>query len=85
MRLQAKIGDAALVLTILQSKGMEFDDVILYNFFTESSCPSSIRCLGSLVNPTKEPFDSIKHAALCSELKHLYVAITRARITLSIR
>ncbi|KAH8693394.1 hypothetical protein GQ44DRAFT_832739 [Phaeosphaeriaceae sp. PMI808] len=84
MRLQAQIGDAALVLTILQSKGMEFDDVILYNFFSESSCPSSIRCLGSLVSPTKEPFDRIKHAALCSELKHLYVAITRARITLSI-
>ena len=33
-RLQAEIGDLALVLTILQSKGMEFDDVILWDFFT---------------------------------------------------
>ncbi|KAH0545413.1 hypothetical protein FGG08_000554 [Glutinoglossum americanum] len=83
--LQAKIGDIALVLTILQSKGMEFDDVLLYNFFTESSCPSSLRCLGSLVGLTGGTvFDARKHIVLCSELKHLYVAVTRARITLSL-
>ena len=27
---------AAIVLTIFESKGLEFDDVVLYNFFTDS-------------------------------------------------
>jgi len=26
----------AIVLTIFESKGLEFDDVLLYNFFTDS-------------------------------------------------
>lgn len=34
--LQKKVKDFALVLTILQSKGMEFEDVFLYDFFTTS-------------------------------------------------
>ncbi|OCL09185.1 hypothetical protein AOQ84DRAFT_221144 [Glonium stellatum] len=83
-RLQAEIGDVALVLTILQSKGMEFDDVILWDFFTGCRCPASVRCLGALVKGAAGDFDAKKHAALCSDLKHLYVAITRARIQLSI-
>ncbi|KAH0558796.1 hypothetical protein GP486_004564 [Trichoglossum hirsutum] len=102
--LQEEIGDIALILTILQSKGMEFDDVLLYNFFSESSCPSSLRHLGTLVGATEgSVFDSKKHMVLCPELKvfdllsfpvflrdanlatkHLYVAVTRARIQLSI-
>ncbi|KAI9768773.1 MAG: hypothetical protein M1839_003958 [Geoglossum umbratile] len=82
--LQAQIGDVALVLTILQSKGMEFDDVILFNFFMESPCPASLRILGSLAGMGGSvEFDALKHMVLCSELKHLYVAITRARIQLS--
>ncbi|KAJ5166413.1 DNA helicase UvrD-like C-terminal [Penicillium canariense] len=32
-KLQSQIGEIALVLTILESKGMEFDDVLVYNFF----------------------------------------------------
>lgn len=35
--LQGKVGSFALVLTILQSKGMEFEDVFLYDFFTTGS------------------------------------------------
>ena len=83
-QLQAKIGDTALVLTILQSKGMEFDDVILWNFFTVlgSDNPAGLRSLRDLVEGTKGAFDSRKYAGICSELKHLYVAITRARIQL---
>ena len=61
-RLQAEIGDAALVLTILQSKGMEFDDVILWDFFSGCPCPAGVRCLGALVNGTAEDFDAKKHA-----------------------
>jgi ATP-dependent exoDNAse (exonuclease V) beta subunit len=59
--LQDEIGDAALVLTILQSKGMEFDDVLLYDFFTKCSCPSSIRCLGLLADEHSGIFDAKKH------------------------
>ena len=61
-RLQAEIGDVALVLTILQSKGMEFDNVILWDFFTGCPCPASVRCLGALVKGAAGDFDAKKHA-----------------------
>ena len=79
-KLQAELGDKALVLTILQSKGMEFEDVFLWNFFTDSPCPGGWRCLKT----KPENFDTKRHAGMCSELKHFYVATTRARIRLSI-
>ncbi|KAJ5519217.1 DNA helicase UvrD-like C-terminal [Penicillium expansum] len=78
-KLQTQIGDIALVLTILESKGMEFDDVLVYDFFGSSGLGSSYRCLHMLVQVARAQFDSQKHAALCSELKSLYVAVTRAR------
>ena len=59
--LQAEIGDVALVLTILQSKGMEFDDVILWDFFTGCPYPASVRCLGALVKGVAGEFDAKKH------------------------
>ena len=82
-RLQAQIGDAALILTILESKGMEFDDVILWNFFSECPDQAGLRSLQTL---EEEPaiFDSKRHGGMCSELKNLYVAITRARVQLFI-
>ena len=82
-KLQAEFKDKALVLTVLQSKGMEFEDVFLWNFFTDSPCPSGWRCLDTLKTKSGN-FDSTKHAGMCSELKQFYVAITRARIRLSI-
>lgn len=78
-KLQTQIGEIALVLTILESKGMEFDDVLVYDFFGGSGLGSSYRCLSMLVQQGQNQFDSQKHAALCSELKSLYVAATRAR------
>ena len=77
--LRDQIGDVALILTILESKGMEFEDVILWNFFSECPDQAGIRSLEILA---KEPgnFDSRKYSGMCSELKHLYVAITRARV-----
>ena len=35
-KLQAALGRSSLVLTILESKGMEFDDVFLYDFLSTS-------------------------------------------------
>ena len=81
-RLQGKIGDIALILTILDSKGMEFDDVIIWDFFTSSPDPSGVRCLSALITDARPAFDGRKHSGMCSELKHLYVAITRARTQL---
>ncbi len=81
--LQGQIGDTALVLTVPESKGMEFDDVILWDFFTGCSDQAGVRSLNALKNePAK--FDPRIHAGMCSELKHLYVAITRARVHLYI-
>ena len=78
--LQAEIGDIALILTILDSKGMEFDDVILWDFFTSSPDPSGVRCLHTLATDKPSAFDVQRYSGMCSELKHLYVAITRAKI-----
>ena len=74
------IGEAALVLTILQAKGMEFEDVVLFNFF--HSTPDSVgwRNIQRSTMDESSTFDAVKHVALCSELKNLYVAITRARL-----
>jgi len=48
----------AIALTIFEAKGLEFDDVLLYNFFTDSlvcfltylakNCVSTSRCVGTL-------------------------------------
>ena len=61
-RLQAEVGNVALILTILQSKGMEFDDVVLWNFFTDCPYPSGLRSLGTLGGKeTTTSFDARKH------------------------
>lgn len=70
-KLQKKIGEIALVLTILESKGMEFDDVLAYDFFSGSSLHRSYRCLRLLTRGERNIFDSQKHAVsliflLCS-------------------
>lgn len=81
--LQDQIGDVALIFTILESKGMEFDDVILWDFFTRCPDQVGVRSLTTL-NERPTDFNSRKHSGMCSELKHLYVAVTRARIQLFI-
>lgn len=60
-RLQKQIGEIALVLTILESKGMEFDDVLAYDFFSGSDLGSSYRCLHLLARGAKSQFDSQRH------------------------
>ena len=60
--LKSKIGDVALTLTILESKGMEFNDVLLYNFFSDSEQGPSYRSLYMLLGADRKNFDAIKHA-----------------------
>ncbi|KAH6917678.1 hypothetical protein BKA70DRAFT_1556138 [Coprinopsis sp. MPI-PUGE-AT-0042] len=94
-----EIGDIGIVMTLYDSKGLEFDDVLLYQFFEDSTLDlSRWRVLLNLLPGQMAPkFDDVRHAGLCSEgklllglpleqrqlmssqLKFLYVAITRAR------
>jgi hypothetical protein len=56
LRLKDAIGEFALILTIMESKGMEFEDVLLYDFFATSQCTSAFRVLAN----SKE-LDEVKH------------------------
>ncbi|KAL8914803.1 MAG: hypothetical protein Q9171_000639 [Xanthocarpia ochracea] len=78
-RVKASIGNIALILTILQSKGMEFDDVVLFDFFTSCPTPEGWRSLPEVLGDEAGAYDSRRYAAMCTELKQLYVAVTRAR------
>jgi hypothetical protein len=94
-----------LAMTILESKGLEFDDVFLWNFLTDSRAKKEWRLvLSFLVQQNAEEHDRLEkasyserdgkiagmlrsmdfneqaHQILCCELKHLYTAITRARV-----
>ncbi|XP_043696346.1 uncharacterized protein LOC122646811 isoform X1 [Telopea speciosissima] len=82
------IGKQALVLTILECKGLEFQDVLLYNFFGTSPLKNKWRVVyeymkeQDILDPSSPKFPCFnvtKHNVLCSELKQLYVAITRTR------
>ncbi|WJX69972.1 hypothetical protein P8452_54132 [Trifolium repens] len=83
------VGKQALVLTILECKGLEFQDVLLYNFFGATPLKNRWRVIYEYMNEKDmlEPaesksypsFNDSKHNILCSELKQLYVSITRTR------
>lgn len=70
-KLQKQIGEIALVLTILESKGMEFDDVLAYDFFSDSDIGSSYRCLHLLAQGDRKHFDSQKHAVCVDAIASL--------------
>ncbi|KAH7516697.1 hypothetical protein FEM48_Zijuj10G0162600 [Ziziphus jujuba var. spinosa] len=83
------IGKHALVLTIMECKGLEFQDVLLYKFFGSSPMQNQWRVIyeymqtRNLIEPDSaksfQSFNEAKHKLLCFELKQLYVAITRTR------
>ncbi|KAF9524672.1 hypothetical protein CPB83DRAFT_909779 [Crepidotus variabilis] len=82
--LRQQVGEIGLIL-----QGLEFDDVLLYKFFEDSTVDlSQWRVVLNLLEKASQAvvsglpapaFDEIKHAGVCSELKFLYVAVTRAR------
>eukprot|EP00899_Mesostigma_viride_P025252 jgi/Mesvir1/5911/Mv00680-RA.1 len=89
-RVKQQVGRGALVLTALESKGLEFKDVLVMDFFHQSPLGGQWRVIydymkecgealdgGDSVHAPK--FDATRHAALCPELKKLYVVSTRAR------
>jgi ATP-dependent exoDNAse (exonuclease V) beta subunit len=59
----------ALILTIFESKGLEFDDVLVYNFFSDSDFPRW-RVIQQL--DTYHGFDSKRDYGLCHDLKGIY-------------
>ncbi|XP_071714348.1 uncharacterized protein [Rutidosis leptorrhynchoides] len=83
------VGKNALVLTIVECKGLEFQDVLLYKFFGTSPLKDQWRVIYEYMKerdwldeklPQSFPnFSESRHSVLCSELKQLYVAITRTR------
>ncbi|KAI6133857.1 hypothetical protein EV401DRAFT_2204741 [Pisolithus croceorrhizus] len=91
-KLQQQVGEIGLIMTLYESKGLEFNDVLLYNFFDDSNVDLSrwrvvLAAIDGLAGdhnrsqlhvPTFER-DESRYAAICSELKLLYVGITRAR------
>ena len=76
----------ALVMTPSEAKGMEFKDVIVYNFFKDSEASDRAWGAGAreivglaLSDSQAAAFDSRQHLVLADELKQLYVACTRAQ------
>jgi ATP-dependent exoDNAse (exonuclease V) beta subunit len=72
--------------TLYEAKGLEFSDVLLYNFFRDSPAgESEWRVVLNRIEKSKGDtftaprFDETRHAVICTELKFLYVGITRAR------
>ncbi|CAL1538728.1 unnamed protein product [Lymnaea stagnalis] len=98
-----------IILTIYESKGLEFDDILIYNFFKDSQTKKEWRVVTAILEklasrgdqegqgddnlveidtdvlsqssrPRPLQFDPNQHKILNSELKHLYTALTRARV-----
>ncbi|CAG8552607.1 4844_t:CDS:10 [Diversispora eburnea] len=73
---------AGFVMTVYETKGMEFNDVLLYNFFKPARLMWRV-ILSTLDGYSKgiRSFDHHRHQhyILLYELKNLYVAVTRAR------
>ncbi|KAJ3552328.1 hypothetical protein NM688_g4205 [Phlebia brevispora] len=86
-RLKPMVGDMVLIMTIFESKGLEFNDVrhiILYDFFKSSPFQASQwrSVANSLVHDKPSLHVDPPANGLRKELQSLYVAITRARHTL---
>jgi DNA polymerase III delta prime subunit len=79
-------GNNSLVLTVLESKGMEFTDCLVYNFFSSSVVRNEWRALYNLIDPDQPhpKFNHHAHSSICTELKLLYVLLTRSRRNLVI-
>ncbi|KAK7678070.1 hypothetical protein QCA50_019011 [Cerrena zonata] len=83
VQLRERVGAVGMILTLQESKGLEFNDVLLYNFFNDSGVSlSNWRIVLNIIqdNDAKTTRNlDVCHTVVCRELKFLYVAITRAR------
>ncbi|KAK6921421.1 DNA2/NAM7 helicase, helicase domain, partial [Dillenia turbinata] len=84
-----QVGKQALILTVMECKGLEFQDVLLYKFFGSSPLKKHWGMIyqymsdQGMLDSSSLPFPSFNpqkvDSGLCWELKLLYLAITRAR------
>ncbi|KAH3762722.1 ATP-dependent DNA helicase PcrA [Pelomyxa schiedti] len=86
-----QIVEMGLVLAVPESKGCEWDDVIVVNFFSDGmqdqvdwrviyTLLARMESVNGITTiPPGPPFDPVKHFNILSELKNFYVAVTRAR------
>jgi len=63
--IHSRVGTEVLILTVLQSKGMEFEDVVLLNFFSSGGHTNSYRSLDRLIDRKFGEFDRKKHSVSC--------------------
>lgn len=82
-QVHSRIGSEVLILTVLQSKGMEFEDVVLLNFFSASSYLASYRALDRLIDKKYGEFDRKKHSV--SRLPFLVWFVNSLALTMGIR
>ncbi|KAG1889225.1 hypothetical protein F4604DRAFT_1612723 [Suillus subluteus] len=83
-KLREQVGEIGLIMTLYESKGLEFNDVLLYNFFEDSVIDLSrwrivLNGVEGQEHAPNFDRDEARYAGVCSELKLLYVGITRAR------
>ena len=55
-RIKKLIGKAGLVMTVFEAKGMEFNDIPLYNFFKDSPAEQKVQCYIFYFKLFHEPF-----------------------------
>ncbi|CAB4422233.1 unnamed protein product [Rhizophagus irregularis] len=65
--LKKLINKAGLVMTIFEAKGMEFNDVLLYNFFNDSPACRKWRVIDSIPRENSEVTRARQHIWICDE------------------
>ncbi|XP_023515693.1 uncharacterized protein LOC111779783 isoform X1 [Cucurbita pepo subsp. pepo] len=81
------VRNQAIVLTIMECQSLEFQDVLLYNFFNSSPLGHQWSVIYQYmieqdmleIAPNSPNFNQPVHMDLCWELKLLHIAITRSR------
>ncbi|KDN35987.1 hypothetical protein RSAG8_11138, partial [Rhizoctonia solani AG-8 WAC10335] len=79
--LNSALSELCPVITIADSKGLEFEDVLVYNFFSTSELPLDAWDFvhGHPIKTHRSRREFAPPPSLCNDLKLLYVALTRAR------
>ncbi|KAJ1300871.1 hypothetical protein OPQ81_002509 [Rhizoctonia solani] len=79
--LHSTLSELCPIITIADSKGLEFEDILVYNFFSTSELPLDAWDFvhGRPMKAHRSRRELSPPPSLCSDLKLLYVALTRAR------
>ncbi|KAG8697931.1 hypothetical protein FRC11_014734, partial [Ceratobasidium sp. 423] len=79
--LNSTLSELCPVITIADSKGLEFEDILIYNFFSTSDLPLEAWDFvhGRPIKVHRSKRELAPPPSLSNDLKLLYVALTRAR------